>query len=170
MPLPTLAMTSPALNRLLQISPGWSTKGWYFFSSVCSKYLQLDFQTSSWVPQVSLHVWPNSLTPNHCSDSTQCSHIDQPLAYWSRSQVLTLPYPLAFLCYLSSSATFTWWAWSLCPANQAPPWFRHKHLQSLALHFGTASPFDTRSSLLTGEPSASFRSLKTALFSLGLSQ
>src|SRR6218665_2012817 len=45
-------------------------------------------------------------------------------------------------------------------------WLRHVPLQSLALRFGTDS---TRSTLLAGEPSASFRSLKTALFSLSLS-
>jgi len=35
-------------------------------------------------------------------------NIDLPLAYWSSSQGFTWPYPLAFLCNLSSSATLTW--------------------------------------------------------------
>jgi len=63
--------------------------------------------TSLYVPHLCLHVWPSSCATTHCSDSTQGSHIDLPLAYWSSSQVFMWPYPLAFLCHLSSSATFT---------------------------------------------------------------
>jgi len=35
-----------------------------------------------------------------------------------RSQVCAWPYPLVFLCPLSSSATLTWSSWSLCPASE----------------------------------------------------
>ena len=45
-------------------------------------------------------------------------HFDLPLTYWSNSRIFTWPYPLAFLCHLSSSATLTWPSWSLCPANK----------------------------------------------------
>src|SRR6218665_1604973 len=48
-------------------------------------------------------------------------------------------------------------------------WLRHGPSQSLTLHalWNQLSP-STRSTSLTGQPSASFRSLKTALFYLGL--
>src|SRR6218665_3343995 len=37
-----------------------------------------------------LRIRPSSLATTHCSDTTQCSHIDLPLEYWSSSQVFTL--------------------------------------------------------------------------------
>jgi len=46
---------------------------------------------------------------------------------------------------------------------------RHGPSQSLALQLWNQLPPSTGSTLLTGEPSAAFRSLKTALFSRGLS-
>jgi len=60
----------------------------------------------------------NSLVTTHCSDTTQGSHIDLPLACWSNSKIFTWPYPLAFLCHLSSSATLTWPPWFLCPTSE----------------------------------------------------
>ena len=89
------------------------------------------------------------------------------------------PYPLAFLCHLSSSAT-PWRTWS------SGPWLRSLDRHDLFVPrartsmaqtraFAIIGPSlwnqllpSTRSTLLTGEPIASFRSLKTALFSLGL--
>ena len=65
-----------------------------------------------------LRVWPPSLAPSHCSDSTRGSHIDLPLAYWASSQVFTWPYLLAFLCHLSSYTMLTWPSWSLCPTSE----------------------------------------------------
>ena len=39
-------------------------------------------------------------------------------SHWSRSQVFTWPYLLAFLCHLSSSATVTWPPRSLSPTSE----------------------------------------------------
>src|SRR6218665_1425115 len=111
-----------------------------------------------------------------------------PLAYWSSSQVFMRPYPRAFLCHLSSSATLTSFITSIYIAPLQVGLLRgalDRHdlfvLQartSMAQKraFAIIGPSlwnqllpSTRSTLLTGEPSASFRSLKTAFFSLGLS-
>ena len=68
---------------------------------------------------ITISSWSSScFYSSLCSDSTQGSHLGLPLAYWLSSQVFTWPYPLAFLCHLSSSATLTWQLWSFCPASE----------------------------------------------------
>ena len=89
-------------------------------------------------------------------------------AYWSSSQVFTWPYPLAFLRHLSSSLL------SLDRHDLFVPRARTSMAQTRAFAIIGPSLWNqllpsTPSTLLTGEPSASFRSLKTDLFSLGLS-
>jgi len=118
--------------------------------------------TSSYVPHLCLHVWPSSLAPTHCSDSTQASHIDLPLAYWSGSQVFTWPYPPSSAISLYTHLTIM----ISLSHEQGLLWLRNAIIDPVLWN---QLPPSTQSILLTDEPSASFRSLKTALFSLGLS-
>src|SRR6218665_954848 len=119
------------------------------------------------IPIVDVHAQStSSLATTHCSDTTQGSHIDLPLAYWSSSQVFDL-------IRLPSSAISLRPLRSLDRHDLYVPRARTSMAQTRAFAIIGPSLWNqllpsTRSTLLTGVPSASFRSLKTAFFSLGL--
>src|SRR6218665_2938112 len=109
------------------------------------------------------------LATTHCSDTTQDSHMDLPLAYWSSTQVF-----IRDLIRLPSFAISLRPLRSLDRHDLFVPRARSYMAQTPAFAIIGPSLWNqllpsTRSTLLTGEPDASFRSLKTALFSLGLS-
>src|SRR6218665_429784 len=157
-------------HRLLQFSSGWSSKGSSFSYSVCSKgccyrlvgrlprtshISAFMFDHLHWLPLIA-RIQLKVLTLIYRS------HIGQALRYLR--DIIRLPSSVISLRPLRS----------LDRHDLFVPRARTSMAQTRAFAIIGPSLWNqllpsTRSTLLTGVPSASFRSLKTAFFSLGLS-